>query len=62
VSRTINIPDDFDPDDERDQDPAWAFSGGDDDERDVLLPVGYDEHGNAIYAPRGYRFRLSGWE
>jgi len=32
-------------------------NGDDDDERDVSKPVGYDEHGNAVYAPRGIRFR-----
>ena len=53
MSKTIEIPDDWGPDDERAQ-PAWSF-GGDDDDRDTSLPVAYDEHGNALYAPRGIR-------
>ncbi len=34
----------------------WSF-GGESDERDVSKPVGYDEHGRPLYAPRGFRIR-----
>jgi hypothetical protein len=48
--KTVRIPDD------------WKLAGrplqpfafaGDGDERDVTKPIGYDEHGNPLYAPRG---------
>jgi hypothetical protein len=39
--------------------PLIAFAGGEPaDERDVSKPVGVDEQGRPLYAPRGITFRL----
>jgi hypothetical protein len=39
--------------------PMIAWAGGDDEaSRDVSKPVGFDEHGRPLYAPRGITFRL----
>jgi hypothetical protein len=54
--KTITIPDG--PVERKPVEPFLAFAGGDSDERDVSLPVGYDEQGRPLYAPRGFTFRL----
>jgi hypothetical protein len=38
--------------------PLVAWLDPDDDGRDVSKPVCYDEHGRALYAPRGLTVRL----
>jgi hypothetical protein len=43
------------PEDEPAAEPSFAFVGWDDDGRDATKPVGYDEHGQPLYAPRGGR-------
>jgi hypothetical protein len=57
---TVEIPDDWQPEPQAAERYPFAFvdqNGDDDDERDTSLPVGYDEHGNAIFAPRGIRYQ-----
>jgi hypothetical protein len=35
--------------------PMFAWTGrGDGESRDVSKPVAFDEHGNPLYAPRGF--------
>jgi len=51
--KTIKIPDGWQPA----ENLLPFFLDGDDDERDVTKPVGYDEHGNPLYAPRGIRLQ-----
>lgn len=59
--KTIVIPDDDEPANEQaaSREPFVVFVGGDSDERDdVSKPIGYDEHGNPLYAPRGITLRI----
>jgi hypothetical protein len=50
TTKTVRIPNDWQPAGR----PLQPFAfGGDDDEREVTKPVGYDEHGQPLYAPRG---------
>jgi hypothetical protein len=51
--KTVRIPDSWQPASSRNLQPFVFFD--DDDERDVTKPIGYDEHGNPLYAPRGIR-------
>jgi hypothetical protein len=54
--KTIVIPDE--PGKGNDRGPLLAWAGhGDHDGRDVTKPVGYDEQGRPLFAPRGITFR-----
>jgi hypothetical protein len=53
--KTIMIPEE--PVEPKPLEPLFAFVGDDKDERDTSKPVGYDDHGNPLYAPRGLIWR-----
>ncbi len=56
--RTFEVPDG--PREPRDGLPAFSFGSLDRDGRDTLRPVGFDEHGQPLYAPRGFVIRSPG--
>ena len=53
--KTFEVPEVVEP---CDQAPVFIFGGLDRDRRDTLKPIAFDEHGNPLYAPRGFSFRL----
>lgn len=57
--KTIEIPDDWEPGDDEPE-PFVAFVGTYGGGRDPSTPIGYDEHGRPLYAPRGTVHRWLG--
>ena len=55
--KTIEIPDDWEPDAE--PEPMVSYGSGGDG-RDPSKPIAYDEHGRPLYAPRGTVHRWPG--
>jgi hypothetical protein len=44
-------------DEPQDRVPAFSFNGELRDGRDTSKPIAYDEHGRALYAPKGIRLQ-----
>ena len=53
-SKTIRVPEGWQPPPPGAGGPVFLWLDlGNSDDRDVSLPIGFDEHGQALYAPRG---------